>query len=186
MVGGSTTGEIHFGRHTDVPPPLRCASACAAAFQHAAPGCQPASWRPRITAALANLYTQRRFEAGTPAIAEAIGLGAAVNYLSSLGMDAVAEYEERLSTQLYEGLTSVPGVRVLGPPPHVLQARAGAARGRAGACLAAAAGVACMGLACRLRDHQRPKGLPMFSCRAAPRSRPSWLTAAMSRSWKRT
>ena len=43
-----------------------------------------------------------RFEAGTPAIAEAIGLGAACDYLTSLGMENVAEHEQQLGTYLYE------------------------------------------------------------------------------------
>ena len=44
----------------------------------------------------------RRFEAGTPAIAEAIGFGAACDYLMGLGMDEVAAYEKQLGTYLYE------------------------------------------------------------------------------------
>lgn len=43
-----------------------------------------------------------RFEAGTPAIAEAIGLGAACDYLSEIGMDVVAEHERILGTYMYE------------------------------------------------------------------------------------
>ena len=43
-----------------------------------------------------------RFEAGTPAIAEAIGLGAACDYLRSLGMENVAAHEKQLGTYLYE------------------------------------------------------------------------------------
>ena len=43
-----------------------------------------------------------RFEAGTPAIAEAIGLGAACDYLSAIGMDVVAAHEQELGTYLYE------------------------------------------------------------------------------------
>lgn len=42
-----------------------------------------------------------RFEAGTPAIAEAIGLGAACDYLSGLGMEAVAAHERELGAYLY-------------------------------------------------------------------------------------
>lgn len=56
-----------------------------------------------------------RFEAGTPPIAEAVGLGAAVRYLESLGMDAVAAHERRLTARMLEGLQTVPGLRVLGP-----------------------------------------------------------------------
>jgi len=56
-----------------------------------------------------------KFEAGTPAIAEAIGLGAAVDYLSAIGMQAVAAYEHELTTYALERLEEVPGVWVFGP-----------------------------------------------------------------------
>ena len=56
-----------------------------------------------------------RFEAGTPPIAEAVGLGAAVRYLEGLGMDAVAEHEQRLTARMLDGLVTVPGLRVIGP-----------------------------------------------------------------------
>jgi cysteine desulfurase/selenocysteine lyase len=57
-----------------------------------------------------------KFEAGTPAIAEAIGLGAAVNYLGQVGMQAIAEHEQRLVAYAMERLEEVPGVHVYGPP----------------------------------------------------------------------
>lgn len=47
-----------------------------------------------------------RFEAGTPAIAEAIGLGAAVDYLSDIGMEKVHAYEEELGGYLYQQVIS--------------------------------------------------------------------------------
>jgi cysteine desulfurase/selenocysteine lyase len=56
-----------------------------------------------------------KFEAGTPAIAEAVGLGAAVDYLEGLGMDAVREHERWLFCQAWEALAEIPGVRLLGP-----------------------------------------------------------------------
>lgn len=68
-----------------------------------------------------------RFEAGTPAIGEAIALGAACDYLMDLGMQRVHEYEEELSTYLYESLSAVPDVRIYGPRP-------GAPGGRAALC----------------------------------------------------
>jgi cysteine desulfurase/selenocysteine lyase len=55
-----------------------------------------------------------RFEAGTPAIAEAITLGAAVDYLSSVGMEAIAAYEHTLTAYALERLAEVPGLRLLG------------------------------------------------------------------------
>jgi cysteine desulfurase/selenocysteine lyase len=56
-----------------------------------------------------------RYEAGTPPIAQAVGLGAAVDYLSALGMTAVHEHERALTAYLLDGLSSVPGLRVIGP-----------------------------------------------------------------------
>jgi len=58
-----------------------------------------------------------KFEAGTPAIAEAIGLGAAVDYLNGIGMDNIAEHEHGLIEYALERLEEVPGVRVYGPGP---------------------------------------------------------------------
>jgi cysteine desulfurase/selenocysteine lyase len=56
-----------------------------------------------------------KFEAGTAAIAEAVGLGAAVDYLSGVGMDAVWAHEQRLTAYALERLAEI-GVRVVGPP----------------------------------------------------------------------
>lgn len=57
-----------------------------------------------------------KFEAGTPAIAQAIGLGAAVDFLEGIGMPAVHAHERALIQTAVERLEEVPGVRVLGPP----------------------------------------------------------------------
>ena len=57
-----------------------------------------------------------KFEAGTPMIAEAVGLGAAVNYLSSLGMERVRAHERELTAYMLERLAQVPGLRSVGPP----------------------------------------------------------------------
>jgi cysteine desulfurase/selenocysteine lyase len=59
----------------------------------------------------------KRFEAGTPAIGEAIGLGTAIDYLSQIGMQKIHEYENELATYLYESLIAVPNVRIYGPAP---------------------------------------------------------------------
>jgi len=56
-----------------------------------------------------------KFEAGTPAIAEAVGFGAAVEYLSSVGMEAVVEHEHEITEYALERLEEIPGVKVLGP-----------------------------------------------------------------------
>ena len=55
-----------------------------------------------------------KFEAGTPPIAGAIGLGAAVDYLSALGMDAIAAHELELLNHATEELNRMPGVRIIG------------------------------------------------------------------------
>ena len=58
-----------------------------------------------------------KFEAGTQAIAEVIGLGAAVDYLSALGMDAVRAHELEITEYAYEALSDVEGLTLYGPPP---------------------------------------------------------------------
>ena len=57
-----------------------------------------------------------KFEAGTPHIAGVIGLGAAVEYLEALGLDAVAAHEDRLLAHALERLSRTPGVRFVGTP----------------------------------------------------------------------
>jgi len=56
-----------------------------------------------------------RFEPGTPPIAEAVGLTAAIEYLEKLGMERVAEHEQALARQALEQLAAIPGVTVYGP-----------------------------------------------------------------------
>lgn len=56
-----------------------------------------------------------KFEAGTPAIAEAVGLGAAVDYLQSLGMQNIAAHEHALTVYALERLQEIPGLKVFGP-----------------------------------------------------------------------
>ena len=56
-----------------------------------------------------------RFEAGTPPIMQAVGLGAAIDYLDGIGMDAVAGHEVELTRYTVETLRSIEGVRLLGP-----------------------------------------------------------------------
>jgi cysteine desulfurase / selenocysteine lyase len=57
-----------------------------------------------------------RFEAGTPAIAQAIGMASALRWLGGLGMEAVRGHEERIADYALERLEEVPGLRVFGPP----------------------------------------------------------------------
>ncbi len=56
-----------------------------------------------------------KFEAGTPAIAEAVGFGAAVDYLNSIGMDNVSAHEHEITGYALERLEEIPGVKVFGP-----------------------------------------------------------------------
>lgn len=58
----------------------------------------------------------KRFEAGTPALASAIGLGAAIDYLNGIGCEAIEQYETRLLDYVLEGIRSVNGLRVIGQP----------------------------------------------------------------------
>jgi len=57
----------------------------------------------------------QRFEAGVPMTSQAVGLGAAVDYLSGIGMDRVHAHELRLARAALDGLADVPGVRIIGP-----------------------------------------------------------------------
>jgi cysteine desulfurase/selenocysteine lyase len=59
-----------------------------------------------------------KFEAGTPAIGEAIGMGAALDYLQNLGLERIHAYEQQLTALLFERLQAIDGVRVLGPTPE--------------------------------------------------------------------
>jgi cysteine desulfurase / selenocysteine lyase len=56
-----------------------------------------------------------RFEAGTPMIAQAVGLGAAIDYVSALGMDNILAHEEQLTAHALEALSTVDGLRIIGP-----------------------------------------------------------------------
>jgi cysteine desulfurase/selenocysteine lyase len=56
-----------------------------------------------------------RFEAGTPPIGAAIGLGAAADWLAGLDWQAAMRHELRLTERMLDGLSQLPGIRVLGP-----------------------------------------------------------------------
>lgn len=56
-----------------------------------------------------------RFEAGTPPIAEAIGLAAAVDYLNEVGLESIEAHEKALTKKICQGLSDVPGVETYGP-----------------------------------------------------------------------
>jgi len=66
-----------------------------------------------------------RFEAGTPAIAQAVGLGAACDYLSNIGMDKIHQHEVALGEKLWAALSDPAlGLRLLGPSPEACRAAA--------------------------------------------------------------
>lgn len=56
-----------------------------------------------------------RFEAGTQPVSQAVGLGAAVGFISEIGMDRAAVHEHELVTRMVEGIAETPGLRLLGP-----------------------------------------------------------------------
>ncbi|HEY6962519.1 MAG TPA: cysteine desulfurase [Gaiellaceae bacterium] len=57
-----------------------------------------------------------KFEAGTPAIAEAYGFGVALDYVSEVGLEAIEAHEHELTVQTMDALAEIPGLRVFGPP----------------------------------------------------------------------
>lgn len=61
----------------------------------------------------------QKFEAGTPMVAQAVGLAAAVRYLQDIGMQQVAEHEAALTAHSLAALSAVPGVRIIGPSTPV-------------------------------------------------------------------
>jgi cysteine desulfurase/selenocysteine lyase len=58
-----------------------------------------------------------KFEAGTPAIGEAIALGAAIDYLSNIGMDKIHAYEAELTAYMFQQLRQIPEIKIYGPQP---------------------------------------------------------------------
>ncbi len=60
--------------------------------------------------------TPDRFEAGTGNIADAVGLGAAIDYLDAIGMEQIARHEHGLIEQAVAGLGAIPGLRLVGAP----------------------------------------------------------------------
>lgn len=59
-----------------------------------------------------------KFEAGTPAIGEAVGMGAALRYLQAVGLPEIQAWEAQLTAHLFERLQAIDGLRVLGPTPE--------------------------------------------------------------------
>ena len=59
-----------------------------------------------------------KFEAGTPAIGEAIGMGVALDYLQQLGLDRIQAWEHQLKLQLFDRLQTIDGLKILDPSPQ--------------------------------------------------------------------
>ena len=59
-----------------------------------------------------------KFEAGTPAIGEAIGMGAALDYLNAIGLERIHAWEQQLTRHLFARLQAIHGVHILGPTPE--------------------------------------------------------------------
>ena len=70
-------------------------------------------WPDRFTPA----ELPAKFEAGTPPIAPAIALGAAIDYLNLIGLEKVAQHEHELCRYAYDRLLEIDGLQILGPPP---------------------------------------------------------------------
>ena len=65
-----------------------------------------------------------KFEAGTPAIAEAIGLAEAINYINSIGLEHIHEYENHITKYLFKKLNQIKDLEIIGPPPEIDPKRA--------------------------------------------------------------
>ena len=63
-------------------------------------------------------HIPHKFEAGTPPIAEVIGLGAAIDYVEQVGREAISQHEHGLLARAIQGLSAVPGVRIVGAAKH--------------------------------------------------------------------
>ena len=63
----------------------------------------------------------RKFEAGVPNMAQAVGLGAAVTYLNSVGLDLIHEHESFLTSHLIKGLANISGIKIFGPTTDIMR-----------------------------------------------------------------
>jgi cysteine desulfurase/selenocysteine lyase len=61
------------------------------------------------------LESPKRFEAGVPNMAQAIGLGAAIDYLENVGMERIHQHERQLTERAIKGLATIPNLRIIGP-----------------------------------------------------------------------
>jgi len=65
-----------------------------------------------------------KFEAGTPAIAEAIGLAEAINYINTIGLNEIHEYEQNITKYLFTKLNEIKDIEIIGPSPEIDPERA--------------------------------------------------------------
>ncbi|MCF3650000.1 cysteine desulfurase [Synoicihabitans lomoniglobus] len=109
-MAGPTGIGVLYGRRAllDAMPPWQGGGGMIANVEYAA-----STWKP----------SPERFEAGTPNVADAIGLHAAMDYLDAIGRPALAQHECELAGYACEELSKLPGIRILGPRPG--QPRAG-------------------------------------------------------------
>ena len=93
---------VLYGRREllDAMPPWQGGGGMIGVVEYAA-----STWKP----------APERFEAGTPNVADAIGLHAAMDYLDGVGRPALAEHEKALALHAYDALKALPGIRILGP-----------------------------------------------------------------------
>ena len=107
-------------------PATRCAARAASAASGAAPSCS-SEMEPFLLGGHMIRSGRRReddlgrrcrhkFEAGTAPMAEAVGLGAAIDYLEGVGLDAIEQHEHALAAYALEALGELPGVTLYGPP----------------------------------------------------------------------
>jgi cysteine desulfurase/selenocysteine lyase len=61
----------------------------------------------------------QKFEAGVPNMAQAVGLGAACDYLSAIGMDAIRDHEIAITSYALDKIGSIPGIRIVGPSENI-------------------------------------------------------------------
>ncbi len=101
MAGVTGIGVLH-GRRAllDAMPPYQGGGGMISVVEY-----HGAKWKP----------SPERFEAGTPNFADAVALGAACDYLDGIGRDAIAQHDAALARIAYDKLSTLPGIRILGP-----------------------------------------------------------------------
>lgn len=99
---------VLYGRREllDAMPPWQTGGGMISVVEYAG-----SKWKP----------SPERFEAGTPNVADAVGLAAAMDYLDAVGRPALAAHEQELGTAAYAALSELPGIRILGPGPGELR-----------------------------------------------------------------